>query len=1215
MNKIFGRVTTEASRQPVSNVLVAIYDLDPKSRAEGAAGRPEEGDFRIPDAGFPGDVLDSLGQLGDRLGSVITDQNGTFELEYEDAEFKVGTPVEQRPDLFILVLAPESPKASAQDLLLFRSQEVRRNAGKREQFLIRLPEELLKEKGIPFGATAAAATTTARVEDYSRRESEDKDYVARTQRMRATDINTSLAEFQETKHALLKTMERPPVSMPARSTRIEADKKVADVLTEHNDKQVGSINQTLQDTRATLGGVEVSFVLTQAQRSAIGVDVNADTTLALTEAQLKEVRARMNFAGLENLVLTTQNPILRHCLERPGDVQEEIDILLPPANPTAPAPGTGGTPPAGSDEALTASHIDTMLGQLFAEHDKGSAGYKSPSKADASAVNKNVDKVSLSKGPAEQTAYYDFSVLNIAFGHVWKQVIDSTPASVGATVAGEMKRIGVSLPITNLKGLLATAYEVLRIDDPPPKVIAEFEITREEWAALSPPMRVKLEKISDDIEMANAGLAYDPDGRVRMGLPQPTYEPPGYLRIPLADAERLKSELKQQGEAMLDYVRSTNVRSLHGLLRDLDISLKSRHAFTVFGADETAKAINFGLLNTYRQRWEPISYQVGDLVRSVPMAPREERKYNVKQVVKKKRTEKEAQKNNSTLVQDISSTGRSEEDIVNRAQNKVNFNLSGSYSSGAWSVSTALGMDAQKESQQSRKSFREAVLKATQEFKSERSIDITVEMESEVETQESGTITNPNDELAVTYLFYELQKRFKVSEQLFRTMPVVLVAQTVPDPEDITDAWIVSHDWIINRTLLDDSFRPALQRLGERNVGDDFAVRELRRNLRIQRATVELLRRELAADRGAAENRYRALERQISVRIDAESEERTDGFWENVSEAFGGDNSDPEAAKARELAARDAHQYALEKAEKSAAALQRELHQLNQATEDFSKAYREHLDKIAAVSRLKAHVKDNIIHYLQAIWSHENEDQRLMRLLGTQVPVLEFDTLACELQHKPVANDLFKPFRAEDETLHKAWIRPQLKLGTDPKPLEEVADLGKLLGFVGNYMVFPMKRHNALTEIMAMPYVDASFGAMDPDQLSNISLEEYTRYVKRLRKELKPADFEALTETLKAWLQLLLADPLRNGDEIVVPTSSLYIEVMASDHTLMEEFKLQHRQLDVEKSRSENLDRRIEALRKAKRIVVGKLEDPSVDKRISIEPGVGNGIVVGPDPS
>lgn len=1214
MNRIFGRVTTELSRQPVANVLVAIYDLDPKARADGASGRAEEGGFSLPDDSLPGDLLDSLGQLGDRLGSMITDQNGTFELEYEDIEFKVGTPAEQRPDLFLLVMAPESPKASAKDLLLFRSQEVRRNAGKREQFLIRLPEELLKEKGIPFGATATAATSSARAEDYSRRESEDRDYVARTQRMRATDINTSLAEFQDAKQALIKTMDRPAVSMPARSTRLDTNRSVVDVLPEHHGKQVGAINQALQEARDRRGGVEVSFVLSQALRTAIGVDTTADATLLLGGPQLDAIRARMNFAGLDNLVLTSQNPILRHCLERPGDVQDEIDRLIPLANPEPTPPAPGGPGPVGSSGALTASHIDAMLGQLFADHDRGSSGYRAPSKADATAVNENVDRVTLSKGPAEQTAYYDFSVLNIAFGHVWKQVIDSTPASVGATVAGEMKRIGVSLPMASLKGLLATAQEVLRIDDPPPKVIAEFEITREEWAALSPTMRVKLEKIADDIEMANSGLAYDPDGRVRHGLPHSIYEPPGYLRVPLADAERLKSELKQQGEAMLDYVRSTNVRSLHGLLRDLDISLKSKHAFTVFGADDTAKAVNFGLLNTYRQRWEPISYQVGDLVRSVPMAPREERKYNVKQVLRTKRSEKEAQKNNSTLVQEISSTGRSEEDIVNRAQSKVNFNLSGSYSSGAWSVSTALGMDAQKESQQSRKSFREAVLKATQEFKSERSIDITVEMESEVETQESGTISNPNDELAVTYLFYELQKRFKVSEQLFRTLPVVLVAQTVPDPEDITDAWIVSHDWIINRVLLDDSFRPALQRLGERNVGDDFAVRELRRNLRIQRATVELLRRELAADRSAAENRYRALERQISVRIAAESEERTDGFWENVSEAFGGNDTDPEAAKARELAARDAHQYALEKAEKSAAALQRELHQLNQATEEFSKAYREHLDKVAAVSRLKAHVKDNLIHYMQAIWAHENEDQRLMRLLGTQVPDLAFESLDCELQQKPVADDLFKPFRAPDETLHRAWIRPRLKLGADPRPLEEVADLGKLLGFVGNYMVFPMKRHNALTEIMAMPYVDASFGAMDPDQLSNISLEEYTRYVKRLRREMKPADFEALTDTLKAWLKLLLADPLRNGDEIVVPTSSLYIEVMASDHTLMEEFKLQHRQLDVEKARAENLDRRIEALRKAKRIVSGQLEDPSVDKLISIAPGVGNGIVVGPDP-
>jgi hypothetical protein len=78
---------------------------------------------------------------------------------------------------------------------------------------------------------------------------------------------------------------------------------------------------------------------------------------------------------------------------------------------------------------------------------------------------------------------------------------------------------------------------------------------------------------------------------------------------------------------------------------------------------------------------------------------------------------------------------------------------------------------------------------------------------------------------------------------------------------------VIAHDWIINRYLLDDSFRPALEYLANKSVGDDFALRELRKNLRQQRNLVETLRLELSIASNEARNRYRALERMIERRI------------------------------------------------------------------------------------------------------------------------------------------------------------------------------------------------------------------------------------------------------------------------------------------------------------------------------------------------------------
>jgi len=112
--------------------------------------------------------------------------------------------------------------------------------------------------------------------------------------------------------------------------------------------------------------------------------------------------------------------------------------------------------------------------------------------------------------------------------------------------------------------------------------------------------------------------------------------------------------------------------------------------------------------------------------------------------------------------------------------------------------------------------------------------------------------------------------------------------------------------------------------------------------------------------------------------------------------------------------------------------------------------------------------------------------------------------------------------------------------------------------------------------------------------------------VRNLRGRLNEAAFDALKPALQAWLELLLADPLRNGDEMIVPTGSLYIEVMASENTLMEGFKLNHRQIDVEKARAEVMSRTVDNLRRIKRVLKSQLEDPEIEKIVNITGAGGN---------
>ena len=433
----------------------------------------------------------------------------------------------------------------------------------------------------------------------------------------------------------------------------------------------------------------------------------------------------------------------------------------------------------------------------------------------------------------------------------------------------------------------------------------------------------------------------------------------------------------------------------------------------------------------------------------------------------------------------------------------------------------------------------------------------------------------------MTYLFYELQKRYRLSEQLHRVMPVVLVAQEVPSPDQITPAWVISNDWILNRHMLDDSFRPTLRYLANNSVGDDFSLRELRKNLRQQRNLVDTLRIEFSAASMQADNRYRALESQIARRINEESAEATDGLIDDVVEKIGrgavlsafigipglsslipgagtvGKGQDPEAAKARELAAKDAHQYAVEKAEKVSAALRQEMNILHTLTDQYNKTLQAWLDNETKVKRLLVHIRNNIFYYMQAIWSMEPPDQRYLRLHKVQVPTLELKSRSYRVKvaKENEDQDIFARFREPGTEKHRAFLHGELRHdpSVKPKPLVEVADLDTLLGFKGNYMIFPMKEHNALTEFMAAPYIDSAFGAMDPDELSNVTLDQYSKYVCCLHDTMSEADFDAIKGPLKGWLEKLLANPLRNGEEIVVPTGSLFIESLVDPNPILED--------------------------------------------------------------
>jgi hypothetical protein len=141
-------------------------------------------------------------------------------------------------------------------------------------------------------------------------------------------------------------------------------------------------------------------------------------------------------------------------------------------------------------------------------------------------------------------------------------------------------------------------------------------------------------------------------------------------------ALRAVQSLTEQGERLIDSVRHDDYYTLHKTLSDLHDRLTGKYDFTIFAADKDYHSINLGLFTTYRQEWTPLAYQAGKLIKTIPLAPNEERKYSVKIARTEKRSSKEAKKNNSSISNEQLSTSRVEADIMAKLTNKTTFNAS-----------------------------------------------------------------------------------------------------------------------------------------------------------------------------------------------------------------------------------------------------------------------------------------------------------------------------------------------------------------------------------------------------------------------------------------------------------------------------------------------------------------------------------------------------------
>jgi len=442
----------------------------------------------------------------------------------------------------------------------------------------------------------------------------------------------------------------------------------------------------------------------------------------------------------------------------------------------------------------------------------------------------------------------------------------------------------------------------------------------------------------------------------------------------------------------------------------------------------------------------------------------------------------------------------------------------------------------------------------------------------------------------------------------------------MPNPSrQAIDKILLGHSWIINRVLLDDRYRAPLEYLCNRLVGEELALTSLSQNVAEVRVSVTQLRQMHRDMDLEVHAREAALQNAITKRAQKIAGENTEGFGEKAWEwATGsGDEEDLESARVIEDMQREAYERRLREEKEIRMRPDAETATLNSAMQEYAKAYAEHMNRMMEVGGLRAHFKLNAAYYMQAVWSFTFQDQIFFSLCNVKAPVItvQAKTYSVTEATNPPLSIAARPGRIVLEVTAEVALQPTVSVENDAITLAQIADLDNPLGFKGNYMIFPLRKSNPLTDLMMMPYVDSELGLHDPDELGSWAPDDFARYarcllkVHRERDDLTEAEYAALENRLRDQYQQLVSSPRRVSDEVIVPSNSLFIEALPGAHPLLEDFKLAHRLIDVEKAREETRKLKLESLRYAARILGKAYDDPEIERQIVIN-GAANGVVV-----
>lgn len=396
-------------------------------------------------------------------------------------------------------------------------------------------------------------------------------------------------------------------------------------------------------------------------------------------------------------------------------------------------------------------------------------------------------------------------------------------------------------------------------------------------------------------------------------------------------------------------------------------------------------SVNLGVQLVYRQHWTPLGNQEGEILRTVPLGPKQSEKVSIKAIHRSKATRQTEVVTSIETTTESSTATKDSSEVVSEASNNFKWNVeasaSASFGFGSASLSAGVGEESASSSKDVKSTLNEAMSKTASRMRQDTKIVVSLEVEDTTEMARESEISNPNDEVAVTYVYSRLQRQYEIYTELAEANACMLVAERVPIPREIDGPWIRKHDWILAGALLSESFR-----------GD-----------------LEVVRSQEPEDLHAAPE---GVDTEIG------------GLMSNI--ATGLPSHEAVEGAPPDIYSTPQHTY------------EREVERARER-----RAKRETYNR--SVRRLQWHIYDHILHYMRAIWSSEDPQQRLLRYARISAPT----------------RWAFVGSYSSEGVYVGTW-RPELE---STAKLSDLINPAGPIGFAGNYAVFYLKQDGRYPEI------------------------------------------------------------------------------------------------------------------------------------------------------